>query len=562
MYLYDDQARIKNVFLYIRQSTDERSGKQVRSKEDQRAECQVLAERIGLKIVETFIEEKSARKPHNRPVFKQMIKALSYKSPSKRRADGVLAWNPDRLSRNALESGQLMQMLDDELIKDMFFPSYSYHNDPSGNEHLALEFARAKGYVDRLSMSVMRGTQSREKTGAMIYPVKFGYQKRREVPEKPKLCSLFPIPCETNFHIIQKVFKLRLAGSTIDEILSIVKKERCHTVKSTVSRSAVSRWLCDPFYFGHWIINPGQKNERNIDLNNITLFDGTIFTPVVSEADFWKCQRSATGQMSARKTIRHTNPLSVYVNCHRCHGHMRPAIRKIKKSGGIIDPQLGYECQTILDAGNRCPQGRVKGSVLFEKIAERIAHINIGKRQYQQFIIGLEYFLKKKKESLRKDRIKLSRQINSLKEKKTITLQRKAVLIESGDFTKDDREHYNERIKEINKSLSSAEIQYQEIGQDVQNRVMGFKKFIERCQNLHQDWINADNAQKRKISEKILLNLTVEGSQIQSVTWKEPFNEWLDGAVFSCGRDAVQKIEPWFERLWCAYQASSISTGS
>ncbi len=553
MYIYDEKARIKDVFLYVRQSTDERSGKQVRSKDDQITECRALAEKIGLHIVEIFTEEKSARKPHNRPIFKKMIKDLSYKSPTKRRADGVLAWSPDRLSRNALESGQVMQMVDDGLIKDMFFPSYSYHNDPSGNEHLALEFARAKGYVDRLSVTVIRGAKSREKTGAMIYPVKFGYQKRREVPENPKLCSLFPIPCETNFRIIQKIFKLRLEGSTIDDIVSIIKKEGKQTVKTDFSRATISRWLRDSFYCGKWVVNPGKENERNIDLSKLTLLDGITFTPVISENEFWKCQRFANSKHQTRKITRHTNPLSVFVDCNICNAHMRPAIRKIKKAGGIIDPQLGYECQTKFDTGKSCSQKRVKANILFEQIAERLANVSIGKKQYQQFQIGLEYFLKKKKESLRKDLIKLSREILKLKEQKTNTLHRKAILIESGDFTQDDREHHNNAIKNLNISLLNSENQYKTIGHDVQEKVLGYKKFIERCQNLHQDWLLADKTQKRKLSEKILLNLTVEGTEIQSVTWKEPFNEWLNSANFSSGGARDTKLEPWFSRLWSAY---------
>ena len=89
-----------------------------------------------------------------------------------------LAWHPDRLSRNALEAGMLIQMLDDELIKDLAFPAYNFHNDTSGKEHLTIEFARAKGYTDRLSEVILRGVSGREREGAMIYPVKFGYRSR------------------------------------------------------------------------------------------------------------------------------------------------------------------------------------------------------------------------------------------------------------------------------------------------------------------------------------------------------------------------------------------------
>jgi len=90
MHPYDDRPRIKDVFLYIRKSTDENTNRQIRSLGDQRQECEALAERLGLNIVDVFQEEKSAKAPHKRPVFKRMMKELSYKSPERRRADGIL----------------------------------------------------------------------------------------------------------------------------------------------------------------------------------------------------------------------------------------------------------------------------------------------------------------------------------------------------------------------------------------------------------------------------------------------------------------------------------------
>lgn len=82
-------------------------------------------------VVETVIEKDSARTPNNRPKFNAILKELSYKNPDRRKADGILAWHPNRLSRNAQEAGLVVQMLDDELIKNLFFPAYSFHNDTS-----------------------------------------------------------------------------------------------------------------------------------------------------------------------------------------------------------------------------------------------------------------------------------------------------------------------------------------------------------------------------------------------------------------------------------------------
>ena len=92
------------VFLYLRRSTKSGADKQVRSIPDQENDCLILAERLGLEIVEIIVEKESAWKPHQRPQFKKLLKELSYKNPMRRKADGILAWHPNRLSRNALEA--------------------------------------------------------------------------------------------------------------------------------------------------------------------------------------------------------------------------------------------------------------------------------------------------------------------------------------------------------------------------------------------------------------------------------------------------------------------------
>lgn len=63
-----------------------------------------IVKRWGLKTVEIIEEDESAWKPHERPKFKKMLKELSYISLLRRRADGIVAWHPNRLSRNALEA--------------------------------------------------------------------------------------------------------------------------------------------------------------------------------------------------------------------------------------------------------------------------------------------------------------------------------------------------------------------------------------------------------------------------------------------------------------------------
>lgn len=544
MNFYDDQPRIKNVFLYIRKSTEENTNRQVRSLGDQRQECEALAERLGLHVVDVFQEEKSAKKPHQRPVFKKMLKELSYKSPERRRADGVLAWHPNRLSRNAYESGVLVQMIDDKKIKDLFFPVYAFHNDASGIEHLTMELARAKGYSDHLSVSVLRGSSGREREGAMVYPVKFGYQKRREVPEKPELCSLFPIPCSTDFPIVQRIFELRKARYSLSAIEVFLDEEGYIPKQGRLIKSRLARIASDPFYFGKWIVNKGKENERVIDLRKISLRDGTEFEPVLAESEFYACQSMQSESKKSRKRIRRTNPFANPIICSHCNNNMRPCWKWIKRAGGIREEQLGYECQTKLSDGTRCPQSRIKAENLYEYIGEELLGVMGTKRDYQKFLIGSQAFIKARSQNLKRDRIRLAKVIKKHKDEKLGLLRQKAILTESGCFNATDKALIDNELSNIGSKLEKVENRYTEITKNGQTNILRFRKFIELTENLHQQWLNANLEKKRAITEKLLSNLEVEDAKIRSQTWKEPFQTWLKSHKILCGRAQGTKLEP------------------
>jgi len=549
MYTVPTRERTKDVFLYIRQSTDEKAQRQVRSMKDQQSDCEAMAMHLGLNIVEVFREDKSAKAPHRRPVFKSMIKALSYKTPAKRRADGILSWHPNRLSRNALEAGIVIQMLDDNLIKDMYFPAYSFHNDASGKEHLFMEFARSKGYSDHLSVSVLRGSCNRERDGAMVYPVKFGFQKRREVPETPALCSLFPIPCPTNYPIVQRIFELRGNGYSLADIEQFLTEEALIPNGGKLGKSRISGIICDQFYFGMWYINKGKTNERVINMREIRLPDGTEFEPILTESDFWKCQSDIIKNQRSHKRIKHINPIPVPVLCERCGGKMRPCWKKVKRAGGILEPQLGYECQTRRD-GSRCKQPRIKSDILYAHIAEAFEQITLDKRYYQRFLVGSETFIRRKTQDLKRDRVKQTKAIQKLKGQKLDLLRQKAVLSADAGLSPSDKKVINGELQELATLIEKAEIRRKDLGEDIRTKTIGFKKFIELSQSLHSDWLEADLGQKQKISEKVVLNLTIENREIRSQTWSAPFQAWLNSHKFFDGRGELKNLEPYFIRLW------------
>ncbi len=123
---------MQKFFLYARKSTDVED-KQVRSIDDQIAELRTFAEKENLEIADVFIEKQSAKIP-GRTIFNEMIKRIE-----KGEANGILAWNPDRLARNSVDGGKIIYLLDCGHLMMLKFPTFWFENTSQGKFMLSIQ---------------------------------------------------------------------------------------------------------------------------------------------------------------------------------------------------------------------------------------------------------------------------------------------------------------------------------------------------------------------------------------------------------------------------------------
>jgi DNA invertase Pin-like site-specific DNA recombinase len=154
--------------LYARKSTDVED-KQVLSIDAQIVELKEFAKKMELEIVDILIEKRTA-KTLGRPVFNKMLERIKDGE-----ADGILAWLPDRLSRNSIDSGQIIYMLDENVLTDLKFPHFWFENTPQGKYMLANEFNSSKQYVDNLSVNTKRGLRAKIRAGICPRIAPLGY---------------------------------------------------------------------------------------------------------------------------------------------------------------------------------------------------------------------------------------------------------------------------------------------------------------------------------------------------------------------------------------------------
>jgi DNA invertase Pin-like site-specific DNA recombinase len=81
--------------------------RQAISIESQLNEMKVIADRDKLNIVAIKTESHSAKNSGERAVFNEVLEDIK-----KGKYNAILTWNPDRLSRNAGDLGQIVDLMD------------------------------------------------------------------------------------------------------------------------------------------------------------------------------------------------------------------------------------------------------------------------------------------------------------------------------------------------------------------------------------------------------------------------------------------------------------------
>lgn len=326
--------------LYARKSTTSED-RQASSIEDQIKDCmeKVVAadESNPLNVVEVYEESYSAKIADTRERFKKMIRDIELGH-----IDGVIAWHPDRLSRNMKEAGAIIDLVDRGLIKDLRFPTFTFENTPAGKMLLGITFVMAKQYSEHLAESVDRGNARAIEDAEFIGKFKHGY-----IVDSNRYFQPDPV----NFTKVQHMFEMALDGKSQKDLrewineqgYTVQKRQGAEPVSHVWSKDDVSKLLRDPHNTG---IHAWGKNH-------VDLTETYGFTPMISPEEFFKINKidplSAT--ISARQRPRggeiRAKLLNGRVYCGHCQKTLTSMlINKKDKEGNIKNARYYYKCET------------------------------------------------------------------------------------------------------------------------------------------------------------------------------------------------------------------------
>ena len=501
--------------LYVRKSSEDAEA-QAKSLPDQIADCKEYANNHGLLLVgEPIQESKSAKKSGNRPLFSQMLKDIE-----KGKYDAILAWHPDRLSRNSLEAGMVVDMVDNGVIKDLRFPTFEFHNDSSGKLTLNMLFALSKQYSEHLSESVQRGVDSNLEQGKSGGMPKWGYI-RDDV-------SGYYKP-DKNFKMIQKGWQMILNGASQMEVYRYWKmnnverstklsRRNKHVRSYGVCESTANRIFHDPFYYG--ILEQGRSY---VDLRVVT----PNFKPMVTEEEFNQAQHMFRKDRGAIQSSCYENqkathgkyflPFRHLIKCSVCGHYMIPA-RNRGHSGTYY---LNYRCHN--KACTR-PKNNVRMHVIMDQLYKEFGRIS-QKYDFTSFIDDMSEYADKKmqeftveKHELLGQKTQKQRKIDDLAEKYA-ELDKESPKAVKDKLKKDmadlqnDVVNIDERIKQIEAKIKNPE-----------KLRMTIEKFSNSLNSLINRLEKGDLVEKDILVRNMVSNLEIDAQKRVIYRYKSPFN--------------------------------------
>lgn len=234
-------------FVYTRKSSEPEE-RQVHSIEQQLDEIKPLIDRLKLNVVDTFSEAKSAKFP-GRDVFNDMVNRIR-----KGEATSIVVWHPNRLSRNPVDLGTILELIDKEQLVRVITPHQTFNNTPMDKFMLGFMMLQAKLENDNKGVDVKRGLGAKAKKGWLPSGAKPGYMNDKYAEKGNKTVLQDPV----RFPLIRKAWDLMLTGAyTPPQILTILNNEWGYRTPKhkkiggkPMCRSMIYKVFTDQFYYG------------------------------------------------------------------------------------------------------------------------------------------------------------------------------------------------------------------------------------------------------------------------------------------------------------------------
>jgi site-specific DNA recombinase len=467
--------------IYCRKSTDTED-KQVLSLESQENELKRLAEAHGLNVVDVMQESMSA-KSVGRPVFNEMLKVIA-----SGKADAILCWKLDRLARNMVDGGQIMDLLQKSAIKEI--RTYESIHLPSDNVlMLAVNFGMANQYIRDLSTNVKRGNRTKLEKGYWPNQAPYGYFNNKA--DKTIGIDLKAAPTA------KRIFELYATGNyTLKEVVYFLYQEGYRTKSGLkIAKSMVHKVLINPFYCG-------------IMVKDNTYYQGK-HEPLISKELFDQSHNVLTGKNHSKKQL-HFFPLRGFMTCDVCGCMLTATLQKRK--------YVYYYCTNAKGICNqrtkhlRAEDAEKLMGALFTKVQIDERVLDIAFKAYQERHQKIDQSLEGRRQNVQ----------NSL----NLLQERQDRLVDSFMAGITPSDVYEQRMTLLKNERVALQTQLANLGMGEKEVAVTFeqvKNVFLTANSIAKSFLDVDDAKKREYAEILLSNVLVKDNLIQQFQFKPTY---------------------------------------
>lgn len=472
-------------FVYTRKST-ESDEKQALSIPAQVRELKEFADKSDYKICRIFKESKSASKPDNRPIFTEMISKIKEGECSR-----ILCWHTNRLSRNPLESGIIMQMLTDGVLEEIVTPQKSITYENANDILLGVEFGANSQFSKELSINTKRGLRQKILRGewptyAPPFYVNYGVKKGAKNIKPNEKNSMY------YERLVDEIISKNLPASSAYKILAEwgVKSKRGRPF----SKNTVVRLLRNPVYYGG-LVYMGVEEQK-----------GT-WKPLISKEKWLLLQETLDAKSKPIKT-RHNHPFRKQIKCGNC-GYTIVPYTKTKKSG------KSYSYYGCSKRGGNCDNRPIRAEDLEEEILKNLSQIKLDKKT-------LTYL---KEESCKRLDKELDYEFSKVdevnKEYKDLSgkLDKLLKMRINNELTKEEYLNAKEPLIERQRRLEELRGAVKYDREDIKKQL---ELFFERCFEIEDLFVNGTSEEKSDLVDALSENLTLYNKKL-GWNFKEPW---------------------------------------
>lgn len=354
---------------YARKSS-ESEDKQMQSIERQIEDILSIREKNHLNLVRDPFEESQSAHSLGRADFNNLVRMTDSGE-----VDAWVCWHPNRLSRNPVDAGMIIHLMDTKKLHHIRTPGRIYYNTSSDKMMLQFEFLMSKKDSDDKSEAVLSGLRQRYQKGLPNGKATLGFlnDKTKEKGDRGWLVDT------ENFEKVTLIIKRFLKGndsisSIYDYAINDLKLTTPQTKRqggNLVHRSHVYNVLINPIYAGFFY----SKNEDGMGITKRNL-DKTL--PCIITEDEHNKILSFLGRKTYSVTQTHHRAYTGYI--------FGPEEEFI---GVDVKSQIICDCKNKFAYRNKevCPSCKVRIDKLKKpKYLEYTYYYNVKKRKRKNVI--------------------------------------------------------------------------------------------------------------------------------------------------------------------------------